>query len=74
MCVLLFFFFQAEEGIRVFCLSRGLGDVFKGQEERSLHFFYEFEFVVDDVVKKKRGEGGGGGKTRPVDVVGGCIR
>ncbi len=25
------FFFQAEDGIRVFCLSRGLGDVYKGQ-------------------------------------------
>ncbi len=36
MCVLcvvccFFFFFQAEDGIRVFCLSRGLGDVYKGQ-------------------------------------------
>mgnify|MGYP000155313835 CR=1 FL=1 len=27
---LFFFFFQAEDGIRVFCLSRGLGDVYKG--------------------------------------------
>ncbi len=25
------FFFQAEDGIRFFCLSRGLGDVYKGQ-------------------------------------------
>ncbi len=24
-----FFFFQAEDGIRDFCLSRGLGDVYK---------------------------------------------
>ncbi len=24
-----FFFFQAEDGIRFFCLSRGLGDVYK---------------------------------------------
>ncbi len=33
VCVVLFFFFffQAEDGIRVFCLSRGLGDVYKGQ-------------------------------------------
>ncbi len=31
-CVFVFFFFfQAEDGIRDFCLSRGLGDVFKGQ-------------------------------------------
>ena len=28
---LLFFFFQAEDGIRDFCLSRGLGDVYKRQ-------------------------------------------
>ena len=28
-----FFFFQAEDGIRDFCLSRGLGDVYKRQEE-----------------------------------------
>src|SRR5678810_1411260 len=27
----LFFFFQAEDGIRDFCLSRGLGDVYKRQ-------------------------------------------
>ena len=26
-----FFFFQAEDGIRDFCLSRGLGDVYKRQ-------------------------------------------
>ena len=26
-----FFFFQAEDGIRDFCLSRGLGDVYKIQ-------------------------------------------
>ena len=29
-----FFFFQAEDGIRDFCLSRGLGDVYKRQLER----------------------------------------
>eukprot|EP01015_Nassula_variabilis_P008201 TRINITY_DN1644_c0_g1_i1.p2 TRINITY_DN1644_c0_g1~~TRINITY_DN1644_c0_g1_i1.p2 ORF type:complete len:102 (+),score=29.93 TRINITY_DN1644_c0_g1_i1:2-307(+) len=27
-----FFFFQAEDGIRDFCLSRGLGDVYKRQQ------------------------------------------
>ena len=27
----IFFFFQAEDGIRDFCLSRGLGDVYKRQ-------------------------------------------
>ncbi len=26
-----FFFFQAEDGIRCFCLSRGLGDVYRSQ-------------------------------------------
>ena len=30
MCIS-FFFFQAEDGIRDFCLSRGLGDVYKRQ-------------------------------------------
>ena len=29
--VIVFFFFQAEDGIRDFCLSRGLGDVYKRQ-------------------------------------------
>ena len=29
-----FLFFQAEDGIRDFCLSRGLGDVYKRQVER----------------------------------------
>ncbi len=27
-----YFFFQAEDGIRAFCLSRGLGDMYKGQK------------------------------------------
>eukprot|EP00828_Plagiopyla_frontata_P041416 TRINITY_DN5898_c0_g1_i3.p1 TRINITY_DN5898_c0_g1~~TRINITY_DN5898_c0_g1_i3.p1 ORF type:complete len:331 (-),score=35.14 TRINITY_DN5898_c0_g1_i3:166-1158(-) len=31
MSQLFFFFFQAEDGIRDFCLSRGLGDVYKRQ-------------------------------------------
>ena len=30
MCV---FFFQAEDGIRGFCLARGLGDVYKRQSK-----------------------------------------
>ncbi len=29
-CVFFVFFFQAEDGIRGFCLSRGLGDGYKG--------------------------------------------
>ena len=32
--LLFFFFFQAEDGIRDFCLSRGLGDVYKRQISR----------------------------------------
>ena len=31
LSLLFFFFFQAEDGIRDFCLSRGLGDVYKRQ-------------------------------------------
>ena len=31
LCLFFFFFFQAEDGIRDFCLSRGLGDVYKRQ-------------------------------------------
>ncbi len=30
------FFFQAEDGIRDFCLSRGLGDVYKRQDYRGI--------------------------------------
>ena len=39
MCFLfnLVFFFQAEDGIRDFCLSRGLGDVYKRQERDSAY-------------------------------------
>ena len=31
-CTVNIFFFQAEDGIRDFCLSRGLGDVYKRQK------------------------------------------
>eukprot|EP01015_Nassula_variabilis_P001939 TRINITY_DN11049_c0_g1_i1.p1 TRINITY_DN11049_c0_g1~~TRINITY_DN11049_c0_g1_i1.p1 ORF type:complete len:192 (-),score=32.64 TRINITY_DN11049_c0_g1_i1:78-653(-) len=37
----LFFFFQAEDGIRDFCLSRGLGDVYKRQVQLPSDY-YEF--------------------------------
>src|SRR5678810_1279302 len=33
--IILFFFFQAEDGIRDFCLSRGLGDVYKRQCDKT---------------------------------------
>ena len=36
--VFFFFFFQAEDGIRDFCLSRGLGDVYKRQVKHIGHF------------------------------------
>ena len=42
----LFFFFQAEDGIRDFCLSRGLGDVYKRQMlgyYDQAHFIHEFK-------------------------------
>ena len=50
-----FFFFQAEDGIRDFCLSRGLGDVYKRQllqliyneAHHSLEVFYRIK------IKKK---------------------
>ena len=34
LCVLVFFFFQAEDGIRYLVRSRGLGDVYKRQQLR----------------------------------------
>ena len=36
------FFFQAEDGIRDFCLSRGLGDVYKRQYYISIVYVFEF--------------------------------
>ena len=36
MFFFVFFFFQAEDGIRDFCLSRGLGDVYKRQVFRGV--------------------------------------
>ncbi|CZS11781.1 cobyrinic acid a,c-diamide synthase [Clostridioides difficile] len=37
----LVFFFQAEDGIRDFCLSRGLGDVYKRQAyDKAFNFYY----------------------------------
>ena len=35
--VVIFFFFQAEDGIRDLVRSRGLGDVYKRQVEQSAH-------------------------------------
>ena len=42
-----FFFFQAEDGIRDFCLSRGLGDVYKRQDySHSTTFMQSFPSYV----------------------------
>ena len=41
--MLFFFFFQAEDGIRDFCLSRGLGDVYKRQHIVSLPLYNGME-------------------------------
>ena len=37
-CCVFFFFFQAEDGIRDLVRSRGLGDVYKRQEQRDWGF------------------------------------
>ena len=39
------FFFQAEDGIRDFCLSRGLGDVYKRQPEHltTVEFYHDLK-------------------------------
>ena len=50
-------FFQAEDGIRDFCLSRGLGDVYKRQHdyntERSLVLLVGKRRSLLDYLKKK---------------------
>ena len=43
LLVFLFFFFQAEDGIRDFCLSRGLGDVYK----RQCHTEFKFDTFIE---------------------------
>ena len=42
-----FFFFQAEDGIRDFCLSRGLGDVYKRQVNEYLTLIGEKELPLN---------------------------
>ena len=37
-CVIGFFFFQAEDGIRDLVRSRGLGDVYKRQERHGIRY------------------------------------
>eukprot|EP01015_Nassula_variabilis_P034035 TRINITY_DN830_c0_g1_i3.p1 TRINITY_DN830_c0_g1~~TRINITY_DN830_c0_g1_i3.p1 ORF type:complete len:176 (-),score=74.32 TRINITY_DN830_c0_g1_i3:24-551(-) len=43
----IFFFFQAEDGIRDFCLSRGLGDVYKRQVQAHEAFMTSFTIAKD---------------------------
>ena len=45
MCVL-FFFFQAEDGIRDLVRSRGLGDVYKRQHQAVSHGLLRAEVVI----------------------------
>jgi len=50
-----FFFFQAEDGIRDFCLSRGLGDVYKRQAlEWYLHSYVECTYTNSNLVLSER--------------------
>ena len=49
--IFFFFFFQAEDGIRDFCLSRGLGDVYKRQVLLSAidHHWMDHIDAMDDL-------------------------
>ena len=38
VCIVVIFFFQAEDGIRDLVRSRGLGDVYKRQQKKSLSY------------------------------------
>ena len=49
------FFFQAEDGIRVFCLSRGLGDVYKRQKKTLKLYTHELNIYSElDVVTSQK--------------------
>ena len=48
----MFFFFQAEDGIRDFCLSRGLGDVYKRQAQYPDIQFHIHSGNAPDVIEK----------------------
>ena len=47
---LVFFFFQAEDGIRDLVRSRGLGDVYKRQDEGAANKLLA-TFIFDDILK-----------------------
>eukprot|EP00828_Plagiopyla_frontata_P025011 TRINITY_DN3194_c0_g1_i1.p1 TRINITY_DN3194_c0_g1~~TRINITY_DN3194_c0_g1_i1.p1 ORF type:complete len:545 (+),score=79.63 TRINITY_DN3194_c0_g1_i1:2-1636(+) len=53
---LLFFFFQAEDGIRDFCLSRGLGDVYKRQDYNVIKMIGKGSFAKVYLAKKKEND------------------
>ena len=63
LCCCVFFFFLAEDGIRVFCLSRGLGDVFPRQEFLSRHNISLF-----DVIKSCTREGSLDSNIKDIEV------
>src|SRR5678810_1107481 len=59
--ILICFFFQAEDGIRDFCLSRGLGDVYKRQAHRNctrnriaLHSFWRPSHMAKSTPRTRR--------------------
>ena len=49
----IFFFFQAEDGIRDLVRSRGLGDVYKRQVENIENKAKDFSFVVVGLILEK---------------------
>ena len=49
-----FFFFQAEDGIRDFCLSRGLGDVYKRQQYKIEYVCESKEYTVEGLKETKK--------------------
>ena len=49
LCVVFFFFFQAEDGIRDLVRSRGLGDVYK----RQVHTYSGYENKVKTNLEKR---------------------
>ena len=53
--IIIFFFFQAEDGIRDLVRSRGLGDVYKRQEYHSGKEKV-FGFFVGQVMKESKGK------------------
>ena len=58
-CILVFFFFQAEDGIRDLVRSRGLGDVYKRQAqvgESVKHAWYRYGAGDETLLRPFEGE------------------